>query len=159
MGRDWTLSEIQLAINRGPHQSALEPEAIAHFKVEVRDKVEKGQARVVIWDDIKSNHPHQLKVSPMVAIPHKSQAYRSILNLSFALRLKDWGIITSVNDTTEKWAPCRVIDQLGHSLKQIIHVFAEADNFAMVLMAKWDIQDGFWQLNCRKGEEWNFCYV
>jgi hypothetical protein len=26
-------------------------------------------------------------------------------------------------------------------------------------MAKWDIQDGFWRLNCRQGEEWNFCYV
>ena len=26
-------------------------------------------------------------------------------------------------------------------------------------MAKWDIQDGFWRLNCREGEEWNFCYV
>ncbi len=35
----------------------------------------------------------------------------------------------------------------------------EADNDTKVLMAKWDIQDGFWQLNCRKGEEWNFCYV
>jgi hypothetical protein len=26
-------------------------------------------------------------------------------------------------------------------------------------MAKWDIQDGFWRLNCRQEEEWNFCYV
>ena len=26
-------------------------------------------------------------------------------------------------------------------------------------MAKWDIKDGFWQLNCREGGEWNFCYV
>ena len=25
-------------------------------------------------------------------------------------------------------------------------------------MAKWDIQDGFWRLNCREGKEWNFCY-
>jgi hypothetical protein len=30
-GPDWTLEEIQAAINRGPHQSALEPEAIKHF--------------------------------------------------------------------------------------------------------------------------------
>jgi hypothetical protein len=72
MGCNWTLSKIQAAINRGPHQSALEPEAIAHFEVEVRDKVEKGQACVVLWDDIKSNHPRQLKVLPVAAIPHKS---------------------------------------------------------------------------------------
>jgi hypothetical protein len=158
-GRDWTLSKIQAAIDRGPHQSTLEPEAIAHFEVEVRDKVEKGQAHVVLWDDIKSNHPRQLKVLPVAGIPHKSRAYRSILDLSFALRLEDRGMIESVNDTTEECAPRRAIDQLGHSLKQIFHAFVEADNNAKVLTEKWDIQDGFWRLNCHKGEEWNFCYV
>ena len=158
-GRDWTLDEIQAAIDRGPHKSALEPEAIDHFAEEVADKVKKGQARVVLWDDIRHNHPRQLKVSPVAAIPHKSRAYRSILDLSFALRLEDGGCIQSVNDTTEKWAPRGAIDQLGHSLKRIIHAFAEADDDAVILMAKWDIQDGFWRLNCRDGEEWNFCYV
>jgi hypothetical protein len=157
--RDWTLSKIQAAIHRGPHQSALKPEAIAHFKVEVQDKVEKGQACVVLWDDIKLNHPHQFKVLPVAAIPHKSQAHRLILDLSFALRLKDGGMIQSVNDTKEKWAPRGAIDQLGHSLKQMIHAFVEANDDAKVLTAKWDIQDRFWQLNCHKGEEWNFCYV
>ncbi len=84
-GRDWTLEEIQAAIDRGPHQSALEPEAIEHFAEEVQDKVDKGQARVVLWDEIKGSHPRQLKVSPVAAIPHKSRAYQSILDLSFAL--------------------------------------------------------------------------
>jgi hypothetical protein len=120
---------------------------------EVTDKVAKGQACVVLWDDIKDNHPCQLKVSPMAAIPHKSRAYRSILDLSFALRLEDGGVVKSVNDTTEKLAPRGAIDQLGHSLKRIIQAFSEADKDAVILMAKWDIQDGFWQLNCREGEE------
>ena len=144
--------------NPGSNQS-LEPEAIAHFAEEVADKVKKGQARVVLWDDIKHNHPRQLKVSPVAAIPHKSRAYRSILDLSFALRLEDGGCVQSVNDTTKKWAPRGAIDQLGHSLKRIIHAFAETEDDAVILMAKWDIQDGFWRLNCRDGEEWNFCYV
>ena len=26
-------------------------------------------------------------------------------------------------------------------------------------MAKWDIKDGFWRLDCEEGEEWNFAYV
>jgi hypothetical protein len=26
-------------------------------------------------------------------------------------------------------------------------------------MAKWDIKDGFWQMDCTAGEEWNFAYV
>ena len=60
-GRDWTLAEIQAAIERGPHKSALEPNAIEHFAEEVANKVAKGQARVVLWDDIKANHPRHLK--------------------------------------------------------------------------------------------------
>jgi hypothetical protein len=64
-----------------------------------------------------------------------------------------------VNDTTKKWAPCVAVNQLCHSLKRIIHVFAEMDDDAVILMAKWDIQDEFWHLNCCKGEEWNFCYI
>ncbi len=26
-------------------------------------------------------------------------------------------------------------------------------------MAKWDIKDGFWRLDCKEGQEWNFAYV
>ena len=110
---------------------------------EVVDKVAKGQARVVLWDNIKDNHPRQLKVSPMAEIPYKSRAYRSILDLSFVLRLEDGGVIESVNVTTEKWAPRGAINRLGHFLKCIIHVFAEADDDAVILVAKWDIQDVF----------------
>ena len=69
------------------------------FATEVADEVAKGQARVVLWDDIKHDHPKQLKISPVAAIPHKSRAYRSILDLSFALRLDDGGTVPSVNDT------------------------------------------------------------
>ena len=89
-GREGTIEEIHAAINRGPHKSAIEPDAIANFvEKEVDDKVVKGQVRAVLWDDIKDNHPGQLKVSSVAAIPHKSRAYRSILDLSFVLRLED----------------------------------------------------------------------
>ncbi len=135
-GRDWTLEEIQAAMDRGPHKSALEPDAIAHFAEEIADKVAKGQAHMVLWDDIKDNHPRQLKVSPVAAIPHKLRAYRSILDLSFALRLEEGGVVKSVNNTMEKLAPRGAIDQLEHSLKRIIHAFAEADDDAVILMAK-----------------------
>jgi hypothetical protein len=52
VGRDWTLAEIQAAIDRGPHKLALELNAIKHFTEEVANKVAKGQAWVVFWDDI-----------------------------------------------------------------------------------------------------------
>jgi hypothetical protein len=44
-------------------------------------------------------------------------------------------------------------------LKRIIRAFTEVAEDEKIVMAKWDIQDGFWQLNCQKGEEWNFYYV
>jgi hypothetical protein len=92
--------------------------------------VRTKQARIVDWDSIKDNPPKELKISPIVAIPHKSKAYRSILDLSFCLRLKTGGIQAAVNDTTEKTAPKGAIDQIGEALSRIVHAFAEADDNA-----------------------------
>jgi hypothetical protein len=64
-----------------------------------------------------------------------------------------------VNDTTTKIAPNGAIDQIGECLSRIIHAFMEADPTEFFFMAKWDIKDGFWQMDCAKGEEWNFAYV
>ena len=158
-GKEWTLEEMEAAIERGPHASAVTPEAIEHFRQEVAEKVATGQARVVQWNEIKNNPPNQLKISPIAAIPHKSKAFRSILDLSFRLRLKDGGVVLAVNDTSTKTAPQGAIDQIGHSLKRIIHAFSEAGDDEKIFMAKWDVKDGFWRLQCRDGEEWNFAYV
>ena len=65
----------------------------------------------------------------------------------------------AVNESSVKTAPKGAINQLGHSLQRIIHAFAQADETAKVFMAKWDIKDGFWHLDCQEGEEWNFAYV
>ena len=86
-GKPWTCEEMQAAIERGPHRSALSDEAIARFKAEVDEKVRTGQAKLVAWDSIKDNPPPELKISPIAAIPHKSKQFRSILDLSFNLRL------------------------------------------------------------------------
>ena len=64
-----------------------------------------------------------------------------------------------MNDTTKKTALAGAIDQIGEGFLRIIHAFAEADNDAKIFMAKWDIKDGFWQMDCVAGEEWNFAYV
>ena len=158
-GRPWSKDEMWEAVARGPHQSSLSTEAIAHFAVEGAEKVRVGQAKLVMWDDIKDNPPPQLKISPIAAIPHKSKAFRSILDLSFSLRLKNGGMLESVNDSTVKMAPRGALDQLGQSLSRIIHAFAEADDNAKIFMAKWDIKDGFWRMDCEEGEEYNFAYV
>jgi hypothetical protein len=84
-GRPWTKEEMQAAIDRGPHVSALDPEAIEQLQQEVQDKVKKGQARLVLWDEIKKDPPKELKISPIAMIPHKSRKFRAILDLSFRL--------------------------------------------------------------------------
>ena len=116
---------------------------------------------MVEWDDIKHDPPPELKISPVALIPHKSRDYRAILDLSFSLRLESGKSIPSVNEASEKTAPRGAIDQMGHALKRVIYAMAEADlaGDEKVFMAKWDIKDGFWRLDCRDGEEWNFAYV
>jgi hypothetical protein len=158
-GEPWSQSELKEAIARGPHQLVLTPEAIKHFVEEIREKVWTKQAQVVEWDKIERDPPTELKISPIAAIPHKSKAYRLILNLSFRLRLKNGGFRKAVNDTTEKTAPGGATNQIGECLSRIIHAFAEAEEDAKVFMAKWDIKDGFWCMDCRDGEEWNFAYI
>jgi hypothetical protein len=158
-GTPWSKEEMWEAVARGPHSSAQFPKAIAHFEAEAAEKIRTNQARLVLWDSIKDNPPKELKISPIAAIPHKSKDFRSILDLSFRLRLKKGGVRTSVNNTTEKTAPAGAIDQIGECLSRIIHAFAEADDAAKIFMAKWDIKDGFWRMDCAAGEEWNFAYV
>ena len=126
-GRPWTKAEMEAAIERGPHKSALEPEPMAQQTKEVLEKIATKQAKVVLWDDIKDNPPEQLKISPITMIPHKSRGYRAILDLSFAIRLAMGKVVPSVNETSVKTAPKGAIDQMGHSLMRIIHAFAQAD--------------------------------
>ena len=64
-----------------------------------------------------------------------------------------------MNYNTKKTDPAGTIDQIGKCLSHVIHAFAEADNNTKIFMAKWDIKDGFWQMDCAAGEEWNFAYV
>ena len=139
---------MQAAIEKGPHASALEPAAMLQLSSEAAEKEAKGQCKIVLWDDIKNNPPTQLKISPLAAVPHKSRVCRAILDLSFAIRLSEGGTAPSVNEASTKTAHHGAIDQLGHGLTRIIHAFAEADDDAQIFMAKWDIKDGFWRLNC-----------
>ena len=158
-GKPWTRQQMEIAIERGPHVSALVPDAMAQLDSEVAEKVSNGQARVVNWNDIRHDPPPQLKISPIAMVPHKSRPYRAILDLSFPVKLKPSGEVPSVNTTTVKTAPKGAIDQIGHVLPRIIHAFAAAEENDKIFMAKWDIKDGFWRLDCEVGEEWNFAYV
>ena len=100
-----------------------------------------------------------MKVSPISEIPHKSKAFRSILDLSFSLKITPCGRVPSVNKNSEKTALGGAIDKIGHVLLRLIRAFAEAPDCAKISQAKWDMKDGFWRLDCKEVEEWNFCYL
>ncbi len=106
-GRPWSKKEIWEAVAWRPYKAALSLEALAHFAKEAARKVRLGQACIVNWDNIKDNPPKELKILPIAAIPHRSKAFRSILDISFCLRLKNGGVLVAVNDTTEKNCPKR----------------------------------------------------
>ncbi len=88
----------------------------------------------------KHDPPRELKISLIAAIPHKSKAFCSILDLLFWLRLKNRGVLAMVNDTTKKTDPAGAINQIGDCLSQVIQVFAEVDKDAKIFIAKWDIK-------------------
>ena len=112
VGRDWTLDELSAAAERGPHRSALEPDAIAQIQVEAREKEAQGFCKLYDWEELKRDLPKKLKLSPLAMIPHKSRKYRAILDLSFELRLAGY-TLPSVNDATKHMAPAESMDQIG----------------------------------------------
>ena len=64
-----------------------------------------------------------------------------------------------MNEKSEKTDPGGTIDQIGHVILHLIFEFAEAPDGANIFQAKWDIKDGFWRIDYKEGEEWDFCYV
>ena len=64
---------------------------------------------MVRWDNIKQNPLSNLKISPLVMIPHKIRKYRPILELSFALKVSGWDL-PSVNEARKETAPAEALD-------------------------------------------------
>ena len=92
-------------------------------------------------------------------IPHKSKAFRCILDLSFNITVNGHKL-NSVNDSTTKHAPPEAMTQLGHALKRIVALVA--DNWsesAPFYFSKLDIKDGFWRMAVNDTDAWNFTYV
>ena len=156
-GRQWSKDELQAAVEKGPHISALLPDAAAQLRSETLEKVKQGFCKIVKWKDIKDAPPDNLKISPIAMIPHKSRKYRAILDLSFILKIGGC-YLPSVNDATVKQAPTHSIDQLGSAIPRLIEGMAGAPK-GKLLFSKLDIKDGYWRMNVEQGGEWNFAYV
>ena len=119
-GPKWTPEQIQAALERGPHLSVMKPDAMRAFREEVASKMEKDQVKIITWDDVKDDPPKELKLSPMAQIPHKSRAYRTLLDLSHEVMKAGQLIAPSVNSTTVPLAPEAALMQMRSVLTQII---------------------------------------
>ena len=87
---------------------------------------------MVSYENFKSDFPTKMKVSPIAEIPHKSKAFRSILDLPFSIKLTPRGRVPSVNENNNKTAPGGAIDQIGNVLMYLIRAFAEAPDCANI---------------------------
>ena len=158
-GPDWSYDQLIAALEYGAHPSAKIPEALKCLIAEAETKVANGFATIVTFRDIKHNIPKKTKLSPIAMIPHKSRAYRGILDLSFHL----WAMLEkykSVNEMTTKLAKQEAMDQLGSALKRIIAALADAQaSDRTFIFSKLDIKDGFWRMVVSQEDAWNFCYV
>jgi len=158
-GPPWTKEHITAAIMRGPHISAKSPEAATSIRAETLKKVAQGYARIIKWDDIKHNPPKNLKISPVAAVPHKSRLFRTILDLSSKLRCNGQRL-ASVNENTIPKSNHKAMEQMGRVIWRIITTMAKANpDKGPIIMAKWDIKDGFWRLTVAPEDAWHFCYV
>jgi hypothetical protein len=161
VGRNWTLEELETAVEKGPHSSSLEPDAIEQIQMEAKEKVKQGFSKIYTWEWLKKNlnkHP-QLKLSPLAMIPHKSRKYRAILDLSYQLLVAGY-LLPSVNEATKDCAPEEAIAQIGSVLPRIIEALARVDpSKGPVSLMKVDLTDGFWRVMAKEGEEWNVAYI
>jgi len=161
--RRWSKAEIMAAAERGPHISALAPEAIAMMHTEVEAKVKGDFAEVIYLDVIEDvlgdEEWTQLKISPLAMIPHKSRKFRAILDLSFGLKVF-WMEIPSVNEATHITAPQHSMRNLGYVLPHLIAAVAAApDDEGDMVFSKLDIKDGFWRMIVHHGQYLNLLYV
>jgi len=163
---DWTLQQLDQAVQYGAHPSASAPEAAAALREEALEKVNQGFARLVPWtklrQQIAAGSKLHSKISPIAAIPHKSRLFRMILDLSHkGQRRINPNEKRSVNDLTdEDAAPSLSMAHLGSTLGRIIYaVGSQPKSEGPILFCKLDIKDGFWRMCVPAEDEEQFCYV
>jgi len=124
-GQPWSLEQLHTAVRCGAHPSAHTPEAVKCLRVETMEKVQQGFAKLIPWSMLCTNPPKNLKISPLAAVPHKSQQYCAILDLSFNLWVGGLQLPT-VNEATQPLAPHESMHQLVQVLLHLITAVAAA---------------------------------
>jgi hypothetical protein len=159
-GKSWSRQRIEAAIAKGAHASANAPGAADACRAEALERVATGSCQLINWVNIRNNIPPNLKVSPIVAVPHKSRLYRMILDLSYQIKINGKKL-QLVNDTSNKsLAPQHAMYELGNVIPRLIWAMATSnDNITPFLFTKVDLKDGYWRMCVNADDAWNFSYV
>ena len=93
-------------------------------------------------------------------MPHKSRAYRMILDLSFSLRTLA-SPIPAVNESTDKTlAPHHAMYELGNVIPRLVHTMATTTDLTTPFThTKVDLKDGYWRMVVNPRDACNFAYV
>ncbi len=106
---DWTWDVVEAAVAHGPHPTASTPDSIQLFKEDIAYQVKAGFCKVMLWEDLKSRRPPNLKILPVAVVPQVGRRGQIILDLLFPMYQDVNGVVTavqpSVNDTTVLTAP------------------------------------------------------
>ena len=116
VGRPWTKAAKMIAMEQGPHKSALTRDAIMMMYFEVQKKVQDCFAEVCYLDEIedllRTAKREHLKISPLAMVSHISCKLRVVLDILFSLKL--FGMtIPSVNEYTNFTAHQESMRELG----------------------------------------------
>ena len=87
-GPNWTREQMEVALNHGPHPSAMSPEALKVFKEDIQYQVDAGFCHIEDAEEFMKDPPPTTKFSPVAAIPQSNRRMSIILNLSFPVRRK-----------------------------------------------------------------------
>jgi len=166
-GPDWDMTTCDAAVERGPHPSAQTAEAIELFAEDISYQEKAGFCQVFLWDELRSLHPKNLKISPVAVVPQEGRHGWIILDLSFPVYQEVDGVMTiiqsSVNDTTEIKAPTIPVKEIGKVLHRLLHFMkmtrapgARAGKW--ILFSKLDISGGSWRSRNRgpcQAQDWS----
>jgi hypothetical protein len=73
-GPEWSREAIELAVARGPHPTAIAPDAVALVHEDIEYQVKAGFTEIIFWDAIKDDLPGHFKVSPVAVIPQTGRS-------------------------------------------------------------------------------------
>ena len=71
-GLDWTWDTVETAVKRGPHKSALTPEAMSVMKTDVACQVKSGCANVHVLNEMCRLKPKTSKIHPLALVPQRN---------------------------------------------------------------------------------------